>query len=329
MWRLGLWVCFGVSSGYFPVLEKKKTSKFYQDETGMYQNFKEIVAKAKTLGPRRVAIVFPDDPDVIRATKDGIMEGLIAPVLIGNRQRIESVAQAVALSLETIDIIGEEDPQKAADISVDMVKRKEAAFVVKGNILTTYLYRALIRNTRQLAPDKAPCTLCFHEAPGIDKIFLITDPGVNIRPDVKMKEKILMNAMHYVHRLGCTRPRVMVLAAERVEGSDSPALRDAAAIRESAKKGIFGDCEVLSSHNLPAGVPDPVREASPFPDIFLVPNIETGNLLVKSIDHLLSGIRQCTTVGEGILLTPSRSDGYEVRMTNLALGLVLAASEMG
>jgi phosphotransacetylase len=293
----------------------------------MYRNFKEIVSRAKTLGPRRVAVVFPDEPDVMRAVRDGIQERLIAPVLIGARGRMESAARAAGFPLDHVDIIHEQDPQKAADISADMVKAKKAAFVVKGDILTTFLYKALIRNTRESDPQNVPCTLCFHEAGGLDKIFLITDPGVNIRPDREVKEKILKNALSFFRRVGSQRPKVMILAAERVDGSDSPALRDAAAIRRSAEQGGLGHCEILPEHNLPAGISGGERKSFPFPDIFLVPNIETGNLLVKSIDHLLSGVRQCVTVGEGILLTPSRSDGYEARMTNLALGLVLSATK--
>ena len=211
-----------------------------------------------------------------------------------------------------------------------MVKTGKVAFVVKGNILTTYLYRALIQATKQLAPDQVPCTLCFHEAPGIDKIFAITDPGVNILPDLTLKEKILVNAVSVLQRLGCERPRVMVLAASHLDGSTPDSAKDAMAIRESALDGRFGECEILSAQNLYYAFQDGTVQAEGFPEIFIVPNIETGNILVKTIDHLIMGIRQCVTVGGGIfLLTPSRSDGYEIRMTNLALGLVLAESGSG
>jgi hypothetical protein len=65
-----------------------------------------------------------------------------------------------------------------------------------------------------------------------------------------------------------------------------------------------------------------------FPDIFVYPNIETGNILCKSIDHIMMGIRQCIAVGAGlIILAPSRSDPNEVRMRNLALGPILMSSE--
>ena len=78
-----------------------------------------------------------------------------------------------------------------------------------------------------------------------------------------------------------------------------------------------------------AAFPDGEIRTEGFPDIFLVPNIEAGNILVKTIDHLLLGVRQCTTIGGGglITITPSRSDGYEERMISIALGIVLSTSE--
>ena len=295
----------------------------------MYRNFKEIVAKAKEIGPRKVAVLFPDDPDVMRAARDGVKEGLIEPVLVGNRLRIESVANEINLPLKDIQIFDQENPQEAADLCLDMVKTGKVDFVVKGNILTTYLYRALIQATKQLAPDQAPCTLCFHEAPGIDKIFAITDPGVNILPDLKLKEKVLVNAVNVLHGLGCARPKVMALAAYHGDGSNTSSIRDAGALRQLAGEGRLGDCEVLTAQNLYQAFPNRTVQTEGFPDIFLVPNIETGNILVKSIDHIVLGARQGMTFGTAILSTPSRSDGYEVRMTNLALGLVLAASGSG
>ena len=163
----------------------------------------------------------------------------------------------------------------------------------------------------------------------MDKIFVVTDPGVNILPDLKMKEKILVTAVNVLHRLGCARPKVMVLAAYHGDGPNHPSIRDAVALRQLAGQGRFGDCEILAAQNLYQAFPNRAVQTDNFPDIFLVPNIETGNILVKSIDHIASGKRQGMTVGAAVMSTPSRSDGYEVRMTNLALGLVLAASGIG
>ena len=293
----------------------------------MYQDFDEIADKARELGPKRAVILFPNDADVMQAAAEGMKEGLIAPVLVGEEASIKAIASETDLPSGAMEIIHQEDPQEAANLCLDMVIRGEARFVVKGNILTTYLYRALIKATKILAPDQTPCTLCFHQVQGINKIFVITDPGINIRPDLTAKKKILANAVQMLRSLGCDNPRGMALATKRLDGSTSVFARDAQELSRLGDKGKFGPCTMEAATALFDIFDANNFQADLFPDIFLVPNIETGNILVKTIDHLIGGIRQCVTVGAGlIILTPSRSDGYEVRMGNLALGLVLAES---
>jgi len=293
----------------------------------MYQDFDEIAVRARELGPKRAVILFPNDADVMQAAAEGMKEGLITPVLVGEEASIKAIASETDLPSGAMEIIHQEDPQEAANLCLDMVIRGEAGFVVKGNILTTYLYRALINATKILAPDQIPCTLCFHQVQGINKIFVVTDPGINIRPDLTAKKKILANAVQMLRSLGCDNPRVMALAAKLLDGSASVFARDAQELSRLGDKGKFGPCTMEAATTLFDIFDTNNFQADLFPDIFLVPNIETGNILVKTIDHLIGGIRQCVTVGAGlIILTPSRSDGYEVRMGNLALGLVLAES---
>ncbi len=293
----------------------------------MFRNFQEIENQAKKIGPQRAIVLFPDDPDVMRAMADGKSLGLVEPILVGDRSRIETVAHEVSMPLAGVEIIDLHDPQKAANFCLETVVNGQASFIIKGNILTTYLYRSLIQNTGELAPDQVPCTLCFHQAIGIDKIFVITDPGVNILPNAETKQKILTNGINVLHQMGCSKPRVMILAAQRFDGSDSTAIKDAIAIRQACSSNPCAEFEICTATNLYQAFPGNGINPDTFPDLFLVPNLETGNILVKSMDHLGGGIRQCVTVGGGItVLTPSRSDGYAARMTNLALGVVLSSS---
>ncbi|MBW1821845.1 MAG: hypothetical protein JRI92_08790, partial [Deltaproteobacteria bacterium] len=77
----------------------------------MYQNFKEIEKRAIELGPKKVAVLFPDDSDVLRSVIDGNRKGLIYPVLIGNKNRIEKVAAQKNLPLNGFEFIDQKDPQ--------------------------------------------------------------------------------------------------------------------------------------------------------------------------------------------------------------------------
>jgi len=290
----------------------------------MYSSFDEISAEAKDIGPEKATVVFPHELEVLSAIVDGMNERLIEPILIGDKLKIIQTATKGNIALEKAQIIGIQDPQQASDLALDLVKKGHAAFAVKGNILTTYLYRSLIRMTKQLTPDQTPCTLCFHHVGAMDKIFVITDPGVNIRPEISVKEKILSNALWVLRSLGCDRPRVMVLASRRFKGDSSVYTQEAEHLRNIADSGLFGPCEFLPYTDLAQFVQELEIGHDTFPDLFLVPHIDAGNILVKTIDHIMGGKRQCLTVGAGmIVLTPSRSDGYEVRIQNLSLGLVV------
>ena len=295
----------------------------------MYRNFKEIEKKAIKLGPKKVAVLFPDDLDVLRSVVDGYRKGLIHPVLIGNRNRIKKVAAQINLSLNGFEFVDQRDPQDAANQCIELVRTNRVSFVVKGKIITSFLYRSLIRHTQDFAPDQVPCTLCFHQAPGIEKIFVVTDPGVNIQPDTAVKQKILNNAITVFHHIGCRQPKVMILSAKHYGDITSAAQKDADILSRLVRKNLDGKCRICESRNFIEAFGNHIIDTASFPDIFLVPNIDAGNILVKSIDHLGGGIRQCVTVGGGILvLTPSRSDGYSARITNLALGVVLSSSKM-
>ena len=96
----------------------------------MYCNFNEIVDRAKKIGPCKVAVLFPDSPDIMRAMADGFKQKLIEPVLVGNLARIKDVAHHVKLSLDNMGLIHQEDPQSAADLCLNMVKEGQVAFVV-------------------------------------------------------------------------------------------------------------------------------------------------------------------------------------------------------
>ena len=293
----------------------------------MYRNFNEIEQRARELGPKPVAVLFPDSHDVMLAVAEGADQGLIKPILIGDKVKINKAAHQINTIQNNFKIIDESDPQNAADRCIDMARRGSVAFVVKGNIITSYLYRSLISYTKANGFDHVPCTLCFHQADNIEKVFAITDPGVNIYPDALKKRKILNNAVNAMHRMGCKSPKIMIISPDHIGRSKSKMQKDADILEQLIKEEKLGECRICSTRNLYSQFPDHRIQTDNFPDIFLVPNIDTGNILVKSIDHLGGGIRQCVTVGGDItVLTPSRSDRYADRIINLSLGIILSES---
>jgi len=293
----------------------------------MIRSFQDILSKAESLPSQRAAILFPHDQAVMRAVKEGLRRNYIDPVLVGLKPSIQAVAREVKLDLKGIEVIHIEDKQKGADFCMDQATKGKVGLVIKGNILTTYLYRSLIKATKILNPDHVPCTLVFSQVSGINKIFVITDPGVNIRPDLETKLKMLTNAVSIMKKLGYVKPRVMLLSCKREISTELVSSKEGKRIRDMSLKDENYEYLIDENQNLiQAFGNQPVREDE-FPDLFLVPNIDAGNILVKSVDQLFLGLRQAVTVGAGIIiLTPSRSDGYEERILNMAFGAVLAYS---
>jgi phosphotransacetylase len=293
----------------------------------MFRNFDEMISRAKALGPCKAAVLFPEDPEVMLSILNGMESGLITPLLVGSKDRIRSVARQINFPLDHVELLNEPDPQKASDLCLDLAAEKKVRVVVKGKILSSYPYRTLVRKTKSLAPDQTSSSICFHQIPGLHKIFITTDPGIHILPDLESKKRILINAIRASRQLGCSTPQVMVLAADQVDGTLSRFAREAEELRKFAETGGLGPCHIHKATTLYGLFPDMKLSTEAFPDIFLFSNIETGNILCKTIDHILMGVRQCIAVGAGmIILAPSRSDPNEVRIRNLALGPILAES---
>ena len=138
----------------------------------MYHNFEEIKKKARKLGPKPVAVLYPDDPDVMRSIADGVEQKLIQPVLVGHQKRIKTTAASVGFTQNNFEVIHVSDPQKAADLCVELARTGQVSFVVKGQIITSYLYRSLIRHAKKLDQELVTCTLCFHQTKNIGKIAI-------------------------------------------------------------------------------------------------------------------------------------------------------------
>jgi phosphate butyryltransferase len=157
---------------------------------------------------------------------------------------------------------------------------------------------------------------------------------VNIRPDFPAKVKILRNAVFLFHLLGYENPRIAVLSAPRIGSAPPEALRDWEGLRAACAEGALGKCEIVegttfsgmfSRRRPPLEDPEEIHPGE-IPEILLVPNLDTGNILVK-LDFFLDVKRRSLVItSRGPFIIPSRSDFRESIEGELALGIVVAES---
>ena len=166
--------------------------------------------------------------------------------------------------------------------------------------------------------------------------MFLSDPAVNINPDVGRKVDMIRNAIWVAQRLGFTRPKVAVLAAiEKINIKEMPATADAAILAKMGEAGQFADADIAGPYALDIAVSRKAAECKHITgpvagcaDILLCPDINSANILYKSLIYFAG--RELANAMIGVktpLVMSSRSDSALTKLYTMALSVVLAGSE--
>ncbi len=294
----------------------------------MIGSLAEIEALAKAAEPVTTAIIAPEDHEFILAVKDARQRGFIKPILIGRRTVIEKAAAKAGYDLDTTRIIEVSERQQIAHTAMDMLSSGEVEMVSKGQISTSYVYRAIIARMKARQEEAVISVQTFWDLKGCDHLVLLTDTGANISPDESEKRAILNNALQLMPLLGCNRPKVMELV------SDSANLKDKHKPCKQAKTPVIKDSEGCSCQRLEAQVLKEVLfgergnhvNLNSLPHILLMPDLNTGNVIAK-LDFFIADIVRvsCCYTSMGPVLLPSRADVAAGIMREFIFGVALVA----
>lgn len=297
-----------------------------------FESLDFLLERAREGNRRRLAVACAQDSDVLEAVCEAQREGVIRAVLVGDRERIRQVASRLDVELGRLEIVHEEDDEKAVRKAVQMVSSGEADILMKGLVKTATLLKAVLNKDWGLRSGAMLSHLFLLEAPLQKKVFGMTDGGLNLYPTLEEKEGILKNAVKCYHRLGVAEPRVAALAAVEVVNPDMPCTLDAAALTQMNRRGQLPGCLVdgpLALDNAISeesarhkGIDSPVAGKA---DILLVPHIEAGNLLGKALLNVVGAPGAGIVLGASrpVVLT-SRTDKARTKLLSIALGAVLS-----
>lgn len=298
----------------------------------MIRSLDDFARIAREKGPKKLAVLAPEDEDFMLAVKTSWQKGYIEPVLIGNTEKMERVAEKVAFDIGGFETIVGEDRQAIADLGVSMLFSGKMAIVSKGQIPTSYIYRSIIREENKAGSGMTVSVVTFWEVPGLDHLIAFTDTGVSIKPDLKTKAEIIKNALFVYRLLGYPKPRVAVLSGQREIGGTLASYRDFDLLRKAAAVGDFGECEIVDATSFTeiflGGRDRPVDYGSMnmerMPHILLVPCLDTGNIICK-LDFFLD-VTRCSLVStsRGPVCIPARSDTSDNIVEQLAMCVVVA-----
>tara|TARA_A100001035_G_C27722018_1_gene472426 strand:- start:225 stop:1136 length:912 start_codon:yes stop_codon:yes gene_type:complete len=275
------------------------------------------------------AIVNAGKPLAMISAMDAVKENLIIPIFIGDKNEIESCATNLKFDISKYEIIHEPVENNTAKIAARLASEGKIKIIVKGHIHTDVLMKEVIKKEYGLLGKTRLSHIWHMTLNKDDKPLIITDGALNVIPNLKTKMHILRNVIDFSHRIGISRPKVAVLSAtEEVLESVQSSL-DAKEITELASKenlnaDIFGplafDNSISKKSAAIKGVKNSVAGQA---DVILVPNVETGNGLVKMMVYFMGACAAGVVIGGKVpVVITSRSDDAPARLASIAAAVV-------
>ncbi len=218
---------------------------------------------------------------------------------------------------------------KAASEAVKSVFTEESSVLMKGHIATAVLLKAVLNEEYGLRTENILSHVAAFEIQGFNRLIYVTDAGMNITPNLKQKAQIIRNAVHIARSLGVETPVVAPLAAVEVVNPAMPATMDAAALTVMNQRGQIKDCIVDGPLALDNAISTLAAEHKGISgdtagkaDILVVPNIESGNILYKSLVYFAQAKVGGVIAGaKAPIVLTSRADSAESKLFSLALAL--------
>lgn len=292
----------------------------------MYTNFSQVRDTLKFGMPTVVAIAAAHDEAVIQTIKDAYTQKLAKAILVGDSEKIHIIMDKLNFDFN-FEIIDEKDDKQAALIAAQLVGSGKADILMKGLINSSDFLKAVLDEKSGLRTDRYLSHLAAFEIPGISKLAFYTDGGMNLFPDLNVKKEITINGIKAMHSIGISNPYVAVLTANEVVNPKMPATVDAAALVELNVLGKLPKCTIEGPITMDVAIsPDAAAHKginsfiSGLVDLFIVPNIEAGNMIGKSLIYY-SGAKMAGVIlgAKCPIVMTSRAENSEGKLNSIAL----------
>jgi len=288
-----------------------------------------LVNVAKKVGVINAAIVNAGEIFPMESVHKAVQNNLINPIFIGNELEINKHAEKLKWDISMYKIIDERDENSTAPIAAKLASENKVKIIVKGHIHTDILMKAVLKRDLNLIGKKRLSHVWHMTLDKDDKPFIITDGVVNVLPKLEVKMHILKNAVEFANKIGIKKPKVAILSATEEVINSVPSSIDADIITKRAKEeninaDVFGPLAFDNSVSKKSAVIKKIKNnVSGETDILLVPNVETGNALVKMMIYFMGACAAGVVLGgKAPVVITSRSDEAEARLASIAAAVV-------
>jgi len=292
----------------------------------------QLLKQAQALPAMTTAVVNAGSELALESAKLAFEAGIIVPVLVGDETAIHAAAKAIDWSISSFKLIASNGEEDAAEKAVQCIHQGTAQLLMKGNVHTDVLIRALLNKQHGLRTGERLSHLFHMSVPGNSRVLCITDAVVNVLPDTKTQLSILRGATDVMHALGNAKPKIALLSATEVvtqampSSSNAKELLGAMLEQDHLAAEVFGplafDGAVSPEAARLKGIGSPVAG---YADVLLVPNIETGNAIFKQMVYFNGATAAGVLMGARVpVMLTSRADPPAARLASAALAVIYA-----
>ena len=292
--------------------------------------YAQLIEATRKLDPIRIAVVHPCDELSLSGAIEAMREGLILPVLVGPAAKIRATAEKLGRPIDGIELVDVPHSHAAAARAVELARSGDVRALMKGALHTDELMSAVVDAATGLRTERRMSHVFALDVPTYPKPLLLTDAAINIDPDLMDKRDIVQNAIDLAHALGIAEPKVAVLSAVETVYPKIRSTVDAAALCKMRDRGQITGAIVdgpLAFDNAisraSANTKNIVSPVAGDADILVVPDLESGNMLVKQLIYLGGAEAAGIVLGARVpIVLTSRSDDVLSRLASCALAVL-------
>jgi len=202
-----------------------------------HEKYQRLLDFCRSLPPTPTAVAHPCDQSSLEGAVDAARLGLISPILVGPRSRIEAVAKEFGIDISALPIVDAPFSHASAEKAVELVREGKAEALMKGSLHTDEVMGAVVKRDTGLRTARRVSHCFVMDVPTHPEALIVTDAAVNIAPTLEDKVDIVQNAIDLAQALGVKDVRVAILSAMETVNPKVPSTVEAAALCKMADRG--------------------------------------------------------------------------------------------
>jgi phosphate butyryltransferase len=279
-------------------------------------------------GPRKkLVLAAAQDQHSLGAVVKAWQDNIIEPILIGDKEGIQNICASFNYDITGLRIIHEPDMEMSVEMAVRMVSSKQADILMKGKVGSSTLLKCVLNKEWGLRTGNLLSHFALFEVETYHKVIAVTDVAMNIAPTLQEKIAIVNNSVACLNKLGYIMPKVAVLGAVEMVNENMQATLDAALLSKMNQRDQIKNCIIdgpLAFDNavsLESAQLKGIRsEVAGDTDLLLMPDIEVGNVLYKSLVFFAKAKVASIILGALVpIVLTSRSDSEQAKFDSILL----------